>query len=210
MSGDPDCRAIVLAAAGKCFCAGADFGGATPVDAEAVYRAALPIFRRRRPLIAAIQGPAVGGGLGLALAADFRIAAPQARFHANFVRIGLHPGFGLTYTLPRLIGVGAASSMLLLGSRIDGAEAVRIGLADQMAEPTDLRGDAISFAKRIGAGAPLAVSSILAALNSNLADEIEQAMQRELAEQRKLFDSEDFREGVLASAQRREPVFRGC
>lgn len=205
-----ECRCMVLAAQGKVFCAGADFsGGPEQVDAGAIYRAALPIFRRRKPLVAAVQGPAIGGGLGLAVAADFRVVAPEARFQANFVRIGLHPGFGLTHTLPRLLGVQVASQLLLTGRRVDGREALTVGLADQLAEAAELRDAAVSFAEGIAAGAPLSIGSIQSALIADLADEVEQAMARELVEQQRLFASADFREGVLATRDKRPPVFNG-
>ena len=103
---DPRCRAAVLCAQGKHFCAGADFSpeGAR-YTTEDLYAAAVRIFRTHTPVVAAVHGAAVGGGLGLALAADFRIAAPEARFSANFARLGFHQGFGLSVTLPRLVGL---------------------------------------------------------------------------------------------------------
>lgn len=211
MNETAECRCMVLAAEGRSFCAGADFGGGSvPVDAGAIYRAALPIFRRRKPLVAAVQGPAIGGGLGLAVAADFRVVAPEARFQANFVRIGLHPGFGLTHTLPRLLGAQVASQLLLTGRSVDGREALTLGLADQLAEAGELRSIALGFAESIAAGAPLALRSIQSALIAHLADEVEQAMARELVEQEQLFASADFREGVLATREKRPPVFNGC
>lgn len=203
------CRAIVLASRGRCFCAGADFNSSNRVDPAEIYRAALPIFRRRKPLIAAVQGPAVGGGLGLALAADFRVVAPEARFHANFVQIGLHPGFALTYTLPRVIGAQAAHAMLLTGRRVGGEEALRLGLADKLVSLEQLRAGTLELAAAIATNAPLAITSIQAALTPNLAELVEQAMARELAEQRKLLATEDFREGVRAQADRRAPQFVG-
>lgn len=203
------CRAMVLASRGKVFCAGADFSGGSIIDAGALYEAALPIFRRTKPLIAAVQGPAIGGGLGLAVAADFRVAAPEARFQANFVRIGLHPGFGLTYTLPRLVGTQTANQLFLTGRRVDGREALELGLADQLAEVFELRNVAVAFAESIASGAPLALESIQGALIAGLADEVEKAMARELVEQQKLFGTEDFREGVLATRQKRPPQFKG-
>jgi len=209
LSETADCRAIVLVSQGKVFCAGADFVKPGQIDARALYGAALPIFRRRKPLIAAVQGPAIGGGLGLAVAADFRIVAPEARFQGNFVRIGLHPGFGLTHTLPRLLGTQAAYSMLMTGRRVDGHEAVRIGLADQLVELSELRQAAINFAGTIASGAPLAIRTIQTALIAGLAEAVEQAMAREFIEQEKLFATEDFREGVLATKEKRPPAFKG-
>jgi enoyl-CoA hydratase/carnithine racemase len=210
LNGIDACRAMVLTSRGKVFCAGADFGGGVQIDAGAIYSAALPIFRRTKPLIAAVQGPAIGGGLGLAVAADFRFAAPEARFQANFVRIGLHPGFGLTHTLPRLLGTQAASDMLLTGRRVDGREALSLGLADRLAEVYDLKNAAVSFAETIASGAPLAIASIQSALVAGLADEVEKAMAREWIEQQRLFATDDFREGVLATRDKRPPQFKGC
>jgi enoyl-CoA hydratase/carnithine racemase len=204
------CRAMVLTSRGKIFCAGADFGSGEQVDAGAIYSAAMPIFRRTKPLIAAVQGPAIGGGLGLAVAADFRVVAPEARFQANFVRIGLHPGFGLTHTLPRLVGRQTANELFLTGRRVDGREAVELGLADQLAEVFEIKNAAVAFAESIAAGAPLSLKAIHGALLAGLAEEVEKAMAREWQEQRRLFLTEDFREGVLATRQKRPPQFKGC
>ena len=135
---DPRCRAAVLCAQGKHFCAGADFSGEgvgyTTAD---LYAAAVRIFRTHTPVVAAVQGAAVGGGLGLALAADFRIAAPEARFSANFARLGFHQGFGLSVTLPRLVGPQVAADLLYTGRRVPGEEAANLGLADGLADLDD-------------------------------------------------------------------------
>ena len=122
-----DCRAIVLASEGKSFCAGANFKNRSEdardprgtTDENPLYAEAVRVFACRKPIVAAVQGAAIGGGFGLAMAADFRVACPEARFAANFVRLGIHPGFGLTHTLPRLIGVQQASLMFMTGRRIN-------------------------------------------------------------------------------------------
>ena len=113
-----DLRAIVLASAGKAFCAGADLTAPTGIvnpgagpGINALYVEAVRLFSNKKPIVAAVQGAAVGAGLGLALVADFRVAAPEARFTANFVKLGFHPGFGVTHTLPRLIGEHHAAMM---------------------------------------------------------------------------------------------------
>ena len=127
---DPRCRAAVLCAQGKHFCAGADFSpGGVGYTTEDLYAAAVRIFRTHTPVVAAVHGAAVGGGLGLALTADFRMAAPEARFSANFARLGFHQGFGLTVTLPRLVGPQVAADLLFTGRRVPGEEAVsaRVG-----------------------------------------------------------------------------------
>ncbi len=121
LDNEPECRALMLCSDGKSFCAGANFANRDAQSGEAparsgenpLYVEGVRLFRCKKPVVAAIQGPAIGGGLGLALVADFRVATADARFAANFVKIGIHPGFGLTYTLPRLIGVQKASLMFL-------------------------------------------------------------------------------------------------
>ncbi len=208
---DPSCRAVVLCSQGKHFCAGADFsgqGGGTG-RTEDVYAAAVRIFRTGTPIVAAVQGAAVGGGLGLALAADFRVAAPEARFSANFARLGFHQGFGLSETLPRLVGVQAAADLLFTGRRVKGNEAVKLGLADRLVSRDDVRSAAHAFAAEIAASAPLAVRAIRATLRGDLADRVETATANELAEQTRLRATEDFAEGTRAMVERRNPDFRG-
>ncbi len=158
-------------------------------------------------MVAAVQGAAVGGGLGLACSADFRVASPQARFAANFARLGLHQGFALTVTLPAIIGEQRALELLYTGRRIGGEEAARIGLADRLAEPENLRAAAHELAAEIAAGAPLAVRSIRQTMRGTLADRARAAMARELAEQDRLRQTADFAEGIRASAERRPPRF---
>ena len=132
-----DARAIVLAASGKHFCAGADFAGESDAaevladeGARRLYAAAARLFVNTLPVIAAVQGAAIGGGLGLAMVGDFRVSSPESRFAANFARLGLHHGFGLSVTLPRVVGQQHAAELLMTGRRIDGREAGRIGLVD--------------------------------------------------------------------------------
>ena len=146
---DPACRAIVLCAEGKHFCAGADFstrgsdGQAEPVErGRHLYKEAIRLWRTTKPIVAAVQGAAVGAGLGLAVMADFRLACPEARFSANFTRMNYHPGFGLTATLPRLIGVQQAALMLYTGRRCTGEEAKAMGLIDQPHRQRLLAGEA--------------------------------------------------------------------
>ncbi|MET3425358.1 enoyl-CoA hydratase/carnithine racemase [Actinoplanes tereljensis] len=211
---DPACRVIVLASAGKHFCGGADLGSGEFVRdraaaAAGLYRQAVRLFEVRTPVIAAVQGSAVGGGLGLACAADFRIAEASTRFVANFARLGFHQGFGLSVTLPELVGRQAAADMLLTARRVGGAEAVQLGLADRLAEPGLLRETAHDLARQIAASAPLAVRSIRATLRADLTARVRQALDHELAEQRLLWATQDSAEGIEASLQRRSPVFRG-
>jgi len=206
---DDRCRAVVLCAQGKHFCAGADFGGDRSYTTEELYSTAVRIFRCKTPVVAAIQGAAIGGGLGLALAADFRIAAPEARFSANFARLGFHQGFGLSVTLPRLVGEQAASELLYTGRRVDGVEALALGIADRLVPLDELRSTAHAFALEIARSAPLAIRSIRATLRGALADRVEAATAHELTEQIRLQATEDFAEGTRAMAERRLPDFRG-
>jgi enoyl-CoA hydratase/carnithine racemase len=211
LDGQPAFRAAVLCSDGKHFCAGADFTGRSGRPgmggAKELYAAAARLFEARTPVVAAVQGAAVGGGLGLACAADFRVASPQARFCANFARLGLHHGFALTVTLPAIIGEQRALDLLCTGRRVGGEEAARIGLADRLAEPEGLRAAAQDLAAELAAGAPLAVRSIRETMRGTLAGRARAAMDRELAEQDRLRQTADFAEGIRASAQRRPPRF---
>jgi enoyl-CoA hydratase/carnithine racemase len=206
---DSPCRVVVLCAEGKHFCAGANFGGGARDDAGDLYAEAVRLFSTKTPVVAAVQGAAVGGGLGLALMPDFRIASPEARFSANFARLGFHHGFGLSVTLPRLVGPQVAQELLYTGRRVPGEEALRLGLCDRLAPLTLLRGEAITFAQEIARSAPLAVRSIRETLRGDLAEAVRAATAREFAEQQRLQRTEDFREGVAAMAERRMPRFEG-
>lgn len=209
---DPGCRAVVLCSAGKHFCAGADFAGAADPapTGRHLYDAAVDLFTTATPVVAAVQGAAVGGGLGLACFADFRVAAPEARFSANFARLGFHHGFGLTVTLPPIIGRQRALDLLYTGRRIDGEEARSIGLADRLAPLARLRAEAHALAAEIAASAPLAVTSIRATMRGDLAEQVRVATAHEQAEQDRLRQTADWREGVQAMAERRPPSFTGA
>ena len=211
---DPACRAIVLAAEGKAFCAGADLAGRGAVAAgdapqRHLYKEAIRLFRTRKPVVAAVHGAAVGGGLGLALSADFRVTCAEARFSANFSRLGFHQGFGLSVTLPRLVGPQKAALLLYTGQRVPGDEAVTIGLADKLVAESDVRKEAIALAAEIAISAPLAIQSIRETLRRGLADQVEAATERELVEQDWQRKTEDFKEGVSAMSARRTPNFSG-
>lgn len=211
---DASCRAIVLASDGKVFCAGADFSApqyndGRPLNAGMLYKKGLRMFRTRKPVVAAVQGAAIGGGLGLALTADFRVTCDEARFSANFARLGTHPGFGLTATLRRLVGPQQAALLFYTGRRINGTEAVRIGLADMLVPQAEVRSTAWQLAAEIAVSAPCSVMSLRETLRRGLADEVEAATEREFVEQHWQFQMEDFRESKAAMAQRRPPAFKG-
>lgn len=206
---DPGCRVAVLCAEGKHFCAGADLEGERSYTTKELNQAALRIFRTGSPMVAAVQGAAIGGGLGLALAADFRIATPRARFSANFARLGLHQGFGLSETLPAVVGRQKAAELLLTGRRLKGEDAVAIGLADYLVPPDQIRDRATELAAEIGGSAPLAVQAIRRTLRGGLADRVEAATLREGQLQDKLRLTRDFSEGSRAMIERRTPDFTG-
>jgi enoyl-CoA hydratase/carnithine racemase len=220
---DTGCRAVVLAAQGKSFCAGANFGDGSALDAQGrrpgepagggmaghLYIQAIRLFETKKPIVAAIHGAAVGGGLGLAMVADFRVACPEARFAANFTRLGFHPGFGLTATLPEAIGKQNAALMFYTSRRIGGEEAYRMGLADVLVPQTEVRDAALKLAGEIAENSPLGLIATRATLRAGLAARVRAATEHELAQQDRLRKTEDFKEGVRASAERRLPNFAG-
>jgi len=216
LDADTACRVSVLAAEGKSFCAGANFAnraatGVEPGTAKGnpLYSEAVRLFSCKKPLVAAIQGPAIGGGLGLALVADFRVVSPEARFAANFVKIGIHPGFGLTHTLPRLIGFQRANLMFLTGRRVNGEEALAWGLADVLVEPERLRAAATELAVEMAENAPLALVSTRATVRRGLAEAVKAQTDIEFIEQDWLMRTQDHREGIKAVAERRPGKFTG-
>ena len=213
LGADGDTRAVVLASEGKHFCAGADFTGSSGAVARPgqphLYDVAIRLFEQPLPVVAAVQGAAIGGGLGLALAADLRVATPESRFAANFSRLGFHQGFGLSVTLPLVVGHQAALDLLYTGRRLDGEAAHRLGLCDHLVGHEELRPRAHGLAGEIAASAPLATRAIRQTLRGPLVEQVRAAMARERAEQERLQRTDDFREGIAATAERREPRFTG-
>ena len=210
---DATCRAVVLCAQGKSFCAGADFANRPATGAaesgKHLYKEATRIFRTKKPIVAAVQGAAIGGGLGLALATDFRVTCSEARFSANFNRLGFHPGFSLTYTLPRLVGQQKANLLFYTGRRVTGDEAVAMGMADVLVPLAEVRTAATALATEIAQSAPLAVQATRESMRRGFADAAERATERELTEQDWTRKTADFKEGVKAWAERRLPNFEG-
>ena len=219
---DTACRAIVLAAQGKSFCAGANFSDGRDLDADGqvkgkpnasavghLYIEAVRLFRTQKPIVGAIHGAAIGGGLGLALVPDFRVTCPEARFSANFTVLGFHPGFGLTVTLPELVGRSKAALMFYTSRRIKGDEAHAMGLADVLVPQDQVRPAAQALAREIATCAPLGVMATRATLRQGLAERVKTATDHELGEQNRLRQTQDFKEGVKAVAERRAPKFLG-
>jgi len=218
---DVNIRAVVLAAQGKAFCAGANFGDGSTLDAQGrrpnepgpgvapLYVEGNRLFRTKKPIIAAVQGAAVGGGLGLAMVADFRVACPETRFCANFTRLGFHPGFGLTVTLPAVIGQTKAALMFYTSRRVTGEEAYAMGLADVLVPQQQVRDAAIKLAAEIGENSPLGLIATRTTMRGDLGDRVRKATDHELEEQTRLRKTEDFKEGVQAVFERRLPNFKG-
>lgn len=213
IDGEIELRCSVLQAQGKNFCAGADLvsredaGGLGAVNP--LYDEAVRLFSAKKPIVAAVQGAAVGAGLGLAVMADFRIASPDARFAANFVKLGFHPGFGLTHTLPRLVGPTKAELMFLTGRRVKAEEGLPWGLVDQVVPLDELRSTALALAREIAENAPLAIVSTRKTLREDLAAAVRAQTDKEAVEQGWLRKTEDYKEGVRSVAERRVGDFVG-
>ena len=219
MQNDMSIRCAVLAADGRSFCAGADFagdgvgGGDDEVvggDATlALYQGSGRLFDVTLPIVGAIQGPAVGGGLGLAMVPDIRITCPDARFSANFASLGIHQGFGMSVTLPQLLGPSRAAQVLYSAKRYKGEEAVAIGLADECVPNEQVRERALEVATEIAANAPLALRAIKSTLRLGLGDRVREITQREAQLQAQLSASDDAKEGIAAVGERRAGNFKG-
>lgn len=215
---EPECRVIVLCAEGKAFCAGAELAAndseedsptAGPRGSGHLYEEAVRLFSARTPIVAAVQGAAIGGGFGLAMMADLRVGCPESRFAANFARLGFHQGFGLSVTLPLVVGHQKALDLLYTGRRVKGDEAFEMGICDYLTSQEDLRAKAREVATEIARSAPLAIQSIKQTMRGDLPERIRIATDRELAEQDRLRKTDDFKEGVRATAERRLPEFSG-
>ncbi len=221
---DINLRAVVLAAQGKAFCAGANFGDPERKESDApakgdpatnlgpinhLYLEAVRIFRNTKPIVAAVHGAAIGGGLGLAMSADFRVTCPEARFAANFTKLGFHPGFGLTVTLPHAIGATNAALMFYTSRRVTGEDAFKMGLATALVPQDQVRAEAFKLASEIAECSPLGLVSTRATMRQGLADRVKAATDHELIEQTRLRATEDFKEGVKATEERRVANFQG-
>ena len=212
---EENCRVLLLTSNGRAFSAGGNFQSGSPTAKGLtkkgkghIYDEAVRLFSNKKPIVAAVNGAAIGGGLGLTLVPDFRVACPEAIFAANFTRLGFHPGFGLTYTLPNLIGQQHAHDMFYTGRRIKGIEALKMGMVDRLVPREDLLEEAHAFAKELAISAPLAVVSVRETLRAGLPEAVKAATDRELSEQNWLFKTEDVKEGITATAERRTPTFK--
>jgi 2-(1,2-epoxy-1,2-dihydrophenyl)acetyl-CoA isomerase len=213
-------RAVALFGAGGAFCSGLDLKQAAATSAagpaqleESMRRWFHGLIRAVRacpkPVVAVVDGPAVGYGCDLALACDIRFCSDRARFGEIFVRRGLMPDGGGTFHLARIVGLGRAMEMMLLGELVDASEAHRIGLANRVVPAADLEAAARDYLTRLAAGAPLVQRAVKAHAYGALSGDLDAALEHELRGQLRLLGSADFMEGVSAFFQKRPPEFKG-
>ncbi len=217
---DRSVRCAIITGRGKSFCAGADFKDRAEEGDDAavlqphertygIYANFLSLLDIEVPVIAAMQGHAIGGGLGLAVVCDLRVANSEARYGANFVRLGLHPGMAMTYLLPRLMGVPRAVEFMLTGRIVSGTEAADAGLVHYAVEPDQVLEKSLELAREIASSAPLAVRWTKKSIYNGLNWDPAKAAEYEAHVQSRTMETEDFREGISALLSRREPKFQG-
>jgi enoyl-CoA hydratase len=227
LSADASVRAVVLTGAGSAFSAGGDLAmleeksQAGRADRSAETRAANRAFMREFyalflsvrslpcPSIAALNGAAIGAGLAVALACDIRLAARDAKLGLNFTKLGIHPGMGSSWTLPRLVGPAHAADLLLTGRIVDGVEAERIGLVNRAVPRDEVRAAALAVAEEIAACAPIAVRQTKQSLARSFEATLDEQLGFEAEQQAICYQSADFAEGLAAARERRSPRFRG-
>jgi len=217
---DPVLRVGIITGAGRAFCAGGDIDRMRDLKEthqsatfrryiEAGHELVRKIRRLPKLVVACVNGPAAGAGMNLALACDLRIASESATFTQAFLRIGLHPDWGGTFLLPRLIGIGRAIEMFTLGEPLNAAEAHRLGLVNFLAPPDQLAGETRKLSERLAAAPALPVALLKQALYERLETKLDLMMQHEVDAQMKCFDSEDFSEGLRAFLEKRRANFKG-
>ena len=217
---DRNTRVVIITGAGRAFCAGGDIAFMAELmqrrDAEefsrilgAGRRVILAIRQMTKPVIAAINGPASGAGCNLALACDLRIAANTATFSQSFAKVGLHPDWGGTYFLPRLVTPNKACELFFLGESIDAAEAARLGIVNQVVAPEELESATMELAQRLRAAPPIALAAAKHAVYISQTAELEEMLRYETEAQLRCFESDDGHEGVHAFLEKREPKFTG-
>jgi enoyl-CoA hydratase/carnithine racemase len=215
---DQEIRSLVITGKGTCFSAGADLrssmqrtdlGKPSREASFAMYEPFLKVLDVEVPVIAAMNGHTVGGGFGLALLADIRVANLDAKYGANFARLGIHSGLGISYVLPRLIGAAYASELLFTGRLIRGSEALRIGLVTHAKDADEVLPTAMQLARAIAGSAPLAVQQMKASIRRGLRWEIREAALEEAGLQAASLGTDDAKEGVAAILEKREPAFTG-
>ncbi len=215
-----DLRVVILTGAGRGFCAGGDIDNLKKLreeNNEAAFQDILTkgkgvsrlIRSMSKPVIAAVNGPCAGAGFSLALSCDIRIASEKASFGPSFARIGLHPDWGGSWLLPRLIGTARSCELVFTGSMVSASEAERIGLANRVVAHDDLLTTVVKVAEGMGRNPPGVLSLAKRSIYQSLSTDFEAAMEFETAAQMECFRSEDFLEGVTAFIEKRSPEFKG-
>jgi 2-(1,2-epoxy-1,2-dihydrophenyl)acetyl-CoA isomerase len=217
---DRSIRVVIITGAGRAFCAGGDIRFMFELmhrrDSEefarilgAGRRVITTIRHMTKPVIAAINGPASGAGANLAFACDFRVASTNASFKQSFLKIGMHPDWGGTFFLPRLVTPNKACELFFLGESIDAAEALRLNLVNQVVEPEELEATTLQLAERLRSAPPLAIAAAKQAIYASEAASLDEVLRYESEAQLRCFESEDGHEGVRAFLEKREPRFTG-
>jgi len=217
---DDEVRVLVITGAGRGFCAGGDVNALASLSdlslsltrqqrLQALGAFARDLYDLEKPVIAAVNGVAAGGGVSLALLSDIRIASENARFGLSFISRGLIPDCGATFLLPRLLGTGKSFQLMYTGDLIDASEAERIGLVDMVFPHDRFMDEAMQLAGRLAKAPPLAMAQIRRAVHSGLLNDLEQQLYFETYAQSFLFGTKDFVEGINAFLQKREPEFGG-
>ncbi len=217
---DRTIRAVVITGAGRAFCAGGDVSYTAELmernDADefarllgAARRVVVAIREMTKPVLASINGAASGAGFNLALACDLRIASSDATFSQSFAKIGLHPDWGGTYFLPRLVSPSKACELFFLGDTLDAGEALRLGLVNVVVPPEQLTEETKKLAMRLRDAPPVSVAAAKHAVYTSDAANLEKMLQYELESQLQCFESQDGREGVRAFLEKRPARFTG-
>jgi 2-(1,2-epoxy-1,2-dihydrophenyl)acetyl-CoA isomerase len=220
LGADPALRVLIVTGAGRGFCAGADVDYLRELvetgndrDFEKLLRAGERVVTAIRgldkPVLAAINGPAAGGGANLALACDLRIMAESASIGQTFSRIGLHPDWGGTYLLPRLVGESAALELMWSGRMVPAAEALRLGMVNRVVPDERLWAETLDLARPLAAAPPLAVGRIKHAVQASLDEDLDDMLEVELESQLACFRSKDVRRGLAAFREKVRPAFEG-
>ena len=218
-AGDEEVRCIVLRGEGRGFSAGADLAeiienaDGDPDLGEYLRRTYSRLVKRMvetpKPMIAALHGPVYGAGMGLALACDLRVAAESAKFSVAFIKIGLMPDAGVTYFLPRVVGLGRAMEMSMLGDAVDADEALGMGLVNKITADDSLVEEAQAFAERLAVLPTAALGKMKTALHASFEADLETALEREATGQTFCGYTQDHKEGVNAFFEKREAEFTG-
>ena len=214
---DTTIRCLIITGTGACFSSGADFRsnlqrheGAAPAEKSyAMYEPFLSILDIEVPIIGALNGHTIGGGFGLALVCDLRIGAREAKYGANFVKLGLAPGMAISYMLPRIVGLARANELLLTGQLVDGEHAERIGILNRAVPAADVMPEALAMARTICGNAPFAVTATKQAIRRGLALDVRMAARAESHVQAASLAMDDAREGIAAFLAKRPPEFTG-